>query len=130
MGLLDGQLASAIYAGFKGKLLIGSFRQATVPASGALDSYGDPIDAGYVDTPCQGFADEYSAFYRAQAGIPDDSVKVCIFAKSMPGITPAKDDKVKLTQAGVATWYQVRSVATDPATALWTLESFTIPEPA
>lgn len=129
MGILDGTIAESIYAGFKGKLLVGIIRQQVTPDSGSLDAKGDPIELDPVDTPVEGFVDEYSAFFRAQAGIPDTDLKVCIFAKSAPAITPTKDDMVRFTQAGVETWYQLRRADTDPARALWTCQGFVILAP-
>lgn len=126
MGILDGQLAQAVYAGFKGKLKTGLIRQEIAPASGALDGNGDPIDVSPVFTKIEGFTDQYSAFYKAQAGIPDTDLKVCWFAKSAPGVTPGRDDKIKIG----ATWYQVRDYRVDPATALWECQSFEIEPPA
>lgn len=121
MGLLD-QLADKIYAGFKNKLHTGLIRQVSNATSGGLDQYGDPIDTGTTDTACQGFTDQYSDFFRMQAGIPETDLKVCLFASSMTGITPAKDDKVKLNDV----WYQLRKVETDPATALFVCQAFQI----
>ena len=129
MGLLDHDLAKAIYAGFKGKLLKGVLRKMVAPVSGGQDRYGDPIGAEPALLDIEGFDEAYSAMFRAQAGIPDSDVKVNIFAQSIPGVTPSKDDTVKLVRAGVATWYQIRRVDRDPATALWTCQSFEIPEP-
>lgn len=130
MGILDGTLADQIYKGFKGKLLTGSIRQRSALASTALDSYGDPIDLDAVETDCEGFTEDYDSLYRARAGLPEDSVKVCIFAKSCPGVRPTKDDVVRLRQAGSDTWYQLRRVQTDPATALWECpDAFVIPAP-
>lgn len=129
MSMLNGSVATAIYKGFKGKLLTGTIRQYSSPASGALDEYGDPIDLAATNTSIEGFVDAYSAFYAAQAGIPETDLKVCIFGKSCPGVIPTKDDVVKFTQAGSATWYQIRAVAVDPALALYECQAFVIPEP-
>lgn len=129
MGFLDGDLAEAIYKGFKGKLSTGIIRQFSAPTSGALDEYGDPIEVAATDTDIEGFAEGYSEFYRAQAGIPETDLKVNIFAQSCPGVVPGKDDLVKLTRAGADTWYQVRKVAVDPAQALFTCQAFVVPEP-
>lgn len=120
MGLLDGDLAQSIYDGFKGRLSTGVIRQSEVPTSGALDQYGDPADLATTDTALEGFFEEYDAMYITRAGIPKDSVKVNIFAKSCPGITPRKGNLVKLTRGGVDRWFQLRRVQTDPAQALWT----------
>lgn len=129
MGILDGSLADQIYKGFKGKLLKGVLRQNTSPDSTALDSYGDPIDLLPTDTPMEGFVENYDAAYAARAGIPGTDVKVNIFAKSCPGLTPGLDDICKFVQGGVATWYQLRGAKIDPAGALWTCQAFVIPEP-
>jgi hypothetical protein len=123
VGLLDGDIAKAIYAGFKNKLLTGTLRVET--ESMGNDEYGDPLATVITTHTIQGFTDEYSAFFRAQSGIPDTDLKVGIFAQSIPGITPSKDDKVKFR----STWYQIRKVNTDPAIALWECQSFEIPAP-
>jgi len=131
VGLLDGQLAQAVYDGFKGKLLGGALRREVLGESSGLDEFGDPISPTPQVWSLQGFTDEYSDFYKASSFVPTTDLKVNVFAKSLPaGIRPQKDDKVSLTQAGVTTWYQVRKVATDPATALWVLQSYVVPEPA
>lgn len=122
-GLLEGQLAKAIYAGFKNKLLTGTLRRV-VPGID-LDDNGDPRDSTIQTWTVQGFTDKYSAFYSAQAGIPDSDLKVCIFAQSIPGVTPTKDDKALFQ----GKWYQLRKVGTDPATALWECQAFEIPVP-
>lgn len=116
MGLLDGQLASAIYAGFKNRLLKGTLRRRTAVVTMGLDALGDAIKTSETDYDCQGFVDEYSEFFRVTAGIPDTDCKVAIFAKSLPsGVRPLKDDLVRFQSV----WYQLRTVTTDPATALW-----------
>lgn len=115
-GLLDGQLASAIYAGFKGKLLKGTLRRRAVDETQGLDALGDPRGVTVTDYPCQGFTDNYTEFFRATFGVPDTDLKVCIFSKSLPvGVRPLKDDLVQFQSV----WYQLKTVGTDPATALW-----------
>lgn len=117
VGLLEGQIASAIYKGFKDKLLKGTLRRLAADAATGLDKLGDPINIEKTDYACQGFVDEYSEFMRAQAGIPDTDLKVCIFAKSLPAsIKPQLDDLVQFKSI----WYQLKSpIGTDPAIALW-----------
>ncbi|WEX10283.1 hypothetical protein [Chelativorans sp. AA-79] len=122
--LLTGQLAKAIYAGFKGKLLAGQLRQQS---SGGVDEYGDPIPGPVTLYAMQGFTDEYDDAYRARAGIPETDLIVNIFAQSLPaGIQPGKDDKAQF----LGQWYQLRGVKTDPATALWVCQAFRIEAPA
>jgi hypothetical protein len=128
-GLLDGGLDRSIYAGFRGKLLKGVIRQAA--ASGSLDGHGDPTAITAPLTPCEGFTDGYSAFTRAQAGIPSSDVRVNIFAASMPGITPAEGNQVRLDRRGAgSTWYQLRGlIEIDPANVLWNCQAFVMKAP-
>ena len=130
MGLLDGQLAKAIYAGFKGRLLKGRLYRTETGESAGLDELGDEVAPSLVSYGLEGFDDNYSAFYRATAGIPDTDVKVCIFAASLPaGIRPTKDDRVVLIRAGAERWFQLRADATDPAEALWECQAYEIDAP-
>lgn len=130
MSLLSGDLASQIFAGFKGRLLSGIIRHQTVPESGGLDALGDPIDTATTDTAIEGFTEAYDDAFRNRAGIPETDLMVNIFAKSCPGVTPSKDDVVRIDHGTVAEWYQLRRVKTDPATALWTCQAFAVPDPA
>jgi len=129
MGLLDGDLAKAVYGAFKGRLLKGVIRQSVVASSGGLDDLGDPLASAPIETTIQGFAEDYSESFRVSAGIPMGDVKVNIFAESMPGNRPSKDDLVRLDRGARSTWYQIRRVATDPAEALWTCQSFVTEAP-
>lgn len=123
MGLLDGDIAKAIFAGFKGKLLAGEVRRES--AAGGLDEHGDPVAVAVSYTAMEGFTDEYSDFYRAQLNIPDTDLKVNIFAQSAPGFEPTKDDKVRFGSK----WYQLRKIKVDPAGALWECQAFEIEAP-
>lgn len=122
-GLLTGQIAKAIFKGFKGKLLKGELRREN--PTGGLDEFGDPNAVTLTFFSIEGFTDEFSDFYRAQAGIPETDLKVNIFAESSPGLTPAKDDKVDF----LGRWYQIKKVKVDPAGALYECQSFEIPPP-
>lgn len=125
--LLEGGIAKAIFAGFKGKLLKGTLRRSGVAASGGLDARGDPIVGEPETWGCEGFVDNYSAFTRAQAGIPETDLKVCIFASSLPaGVQPRREDKVLMR----AKWYQLRDVGADPAQALWECQAFEVAAPS
>lgn len=126
MGILDGALADKVYQAFRGKLKSGYLRKMEIGSSTAHDSYNDPVDKAPAIYACQGFADNYSDYFRSQAGIPETDVKLCIFGKSLPnGVRPEKDDKAQM--GGV--WYQVRRAAIDPAGALWECQSFIIEAP-
>lgn len=129
MGLLDGQLSKAVYAGFKGKLLKGTLRRVSPAASGGLDGLGDPIATDAQTWGCQGFTEDYSDAFKVTAGIPMADLKANMFAASLPGVRPQKDDQVAFVRAGVTSWYQVRKAAIDPAGALWVCQAFAIPDP-
>ena len=130
MGMLDGDLATSIFDGFRGRLSVGLLRKRAVPESGGLDARGDPIDTVPTDKPIEGFYEDLDSAYMARAGLPADSVKVNIFAQSCPGVVPGRDDVVKLTRASVDHWFQLRRVQIDPAGALWVCpDAFEIPEP-
>lgn len=123
MSLLQGYLAQELYNGFRGKLLRATLWRAAPDVSAGLDDRGDPNLTTIFTWACQGFVEDYSDIFRLRAEIPETDSKVNIFAKSLPaGIAPLKDDKVQMP-AG-QTWWQLRKVATDPATALWVCQSF------
>lgn len=122
--LLEGALASAIFAGFKGKLLKATLRREVSSISGGLDELGDDLASTPMTWGAEGFTDDWSDAFKARAGIPLTDSKVCLFAKSLPaGVRPEKDDKVNIP-AGSAAWYQLRNAKTDPATALWTCQAY------
>lgn len=129
MGLLDGGLDRSIYSGFRGKLLKGVIRQAG--PGGANDPHGDPIATAAPLTPIEGFTDTYSAFTRAQAGIPSSDVRVNFFAASAPGVRPREGNHVRFDRRGAgSTWYQLRGlIEIDPANVLWSCQAFVTKDP-
>lgn len=130
MGFLDGDIASSIYAGFKGRLLSGVIRKRAEPVSSGLDPRGDPIDYGTpTDHTMEGFTEDYSDDFRATAGIPATDFKVNVFGQSLPGIRLGKDDIGYFTRGSAVEWFQLRNARKDPAGALWTCQAFSIPEP-
>lgn len=116
------QVRKQIGAGFKGQLLPGTLRRYT-PGT-VVDAAGDVTSETPSSHTFEGIVDTYSAFYRAQAGIPDTDVKVLIIGDSLD-VTPQKDDQVKIRDK----WYQLRSVDTDPALAQYTCQAFEITDP-
>jgi hypothetical protein len=125
---LDG-MAGSIYAGFKGQLRKGVIVRNV---SGGLDSHGRPNGAILIGAPVEGFPDDYSEFFRAQAGIPATDLKVNLFAASIAGLRPQKDDRVRFdfpataSQPAYSQWYQLRAAATDPATVLWVCRGYAV----
>jgi hypothetical protein len=131
-GLLNGQLAKEVYAAFRGKLLKGTLWRAGSSESAGLDERGDERPGATPMTwPCQGFVEAYDDSFRARAGIPDTDSRVNIFSQSLPaGIQPGIDDKVLMpSPLNVPTWYQLRRVGTDPATALWVCQAHEVLAP-
>lgn len=113
--LLDGGLARIIGRAVDGLMLDGVLTRGV---STTADERGNPEETD--DTyPCRGFTEDYTAFYRAQAGVPAGDVKVNILAASI-ATTPLIDDRVTMRGAT----YRIRSVTTDPAHALWVCQSF------
>lgn len=120
-GILEGQLASAIYAGFRGKLKKATLWRLAAGSSTTLTPAGDVIDQAPEMWPCEGFTDGYSDYIRATAGIPTTDLKVCVFGASLPaGVRPLTDDKVLIG----GEWHQLRKANVDPAGALWTCQAF------
>lgn len=118
MALLDGQIRNAIAAGFKGRLLKGTLTR-TIPST-ETDDYGDPVGTTTTAYPCEGFVESFSAYYRAQAGIPDTDVKILLIA-GLINTVPTKDDRVTFR----GTTYQIRKTAdVDPAGASYTLQGY------
>jgi hypothetical protein len=122
---LEGQLANAIYNGFKGKLLKGTLTRM-VGGTGT-DEFGDPVGATSQLFPFEGMTDTFSAMFRAQAGIPETDIKVLIIAKSIT-TEPKNDDKLSITNAQSGTKnLQVRKIVEiDPARATYTLQCYEV----
>lgn len=115
---LESQIAQAVAAGFKGKLLTGTIRRETVQS---LDDNGDPVVTN-TDYSFEGIRDSFSAYFAATAGIPLTDARILIIA-GLTAVVPSKDDKIKIGGG----WYQVRRVVeVDPATATYTLAAFAI----
>lgn len=126
---LETLLKTRIAAGFHGQLLTGTLRQVT--AGSGVDEFGDAIGDGYEDFEFEGIVDTYTAFYRAQAGIPDTDVRVLVIAGSVSA-KPRKGDKVRMRSpaTGAQTWFEVIAVSGDPAGASFDLQSREIEEPS
>jgi hypothetical protein len=126
MGLLTGDIANAVYLGFKGRLLSGTLTRLT--PSTTKNDLGDPVSETPTSYTCEGFVDGYSAYIRATAGIPKTDSKVCIFAKSLPaGVRPQQDDIVVFTTrpSGMQSTWQLRpGMTVDPAGALWECQAY------
>jgi hypothetical protein len=119
---LESRIAKQLYRGLKGKMLRGTLRRQ-VPAS--LDSYGDHTSATINTYAFEGIREDFSAYYKAQAGIPATDVKILVLAQSIT-VTPQKDDLLQIRDA----WYCVRTVlAIDPANATVQLQCFAVPTP-
>ena len=121
MGLLDGEIASTIGAALNFMMLDATIRR---DGSSTVDARGNNIDGTPVTYACRGFRDSYSDFYRSLVGIPDTDIKIVLTASYLATV-PTQDDKIQIS----GTWYQARSVRTDPATAAWEIQAFEIAAP-
>lgn len=111
---LEGQLAKAIASGFKGKLLKGTVERR---GSSGVDEYGDPVPSASSVFAIEGFLEGYSAFIRAQAGIPESDSKLTIIAGlSRPSFQPRAEDVVRISGK---TFNLIRLTNTDPAIATY-----------
>lgn len=117
------QIRTGIQKGFKGKLRTGTLRQRT--PSGVANSKGDPTSFTYTTLSVDCFVEEYSTFYKQQAGIPETDVKVVVIGGSLGAVRPKKSDEIQIE----GRWYRVRRPTTDPAEATWMLQSFEIADP-
>lgn len=115
---LESQLRNAIAKGFKGKLPVGTL---TRMVSTGVDENNDPVQTP-VEFRVQGFVDDYSAFYRASAGIPDGDSKVTLIAGNS-ATEPLKMDNIQFPNWPL---FQVREVRTDPAKATFECQSFEV----
>jgi uncharacterized alpha/beta hydrolase family protein len=118
--VFETEFKNAIYQGFKGRLLTGTFRKAVL---GAVDANGDHA-LTYTVYSCEGIVDPYSAYYKKKYDIPETDTGILIIAGSL-SVTPTKQDQVKFR----STWYQIRGVKSDPAEATWVLQAFAIADP-
>lgn len=110
MGILDGDsLSSVIGAAFKGLYATGKLHIVTKDGSGQV-----VLPETFTDYDCSLQQDRYSAFVRANAGIPDKDSRFLILQSGMT-VTPTVDDE--LTFAGKR--WRVRTVDQDPARSYW-----------
>jgi hypothetical protein len=121
MGLLDGEIATLVGDALDFMLLDGTLRREV---STTVDSLGNPVLSTPATYTFRGFDDEYTAAYRAMAGIPERDIKIVVAGSSIATV-PLQNDKVTIRGA----WYQVRKVVTDPARAVYELQSFLIEAP-
>lgn len=115
--LLDGGLARLIGRAVNNLMLDGVLTRGV---STTADERGNPEETDD-EFPCRGFTENYSATYRATAGIPSTDLAVNILAASI-ATTPMIDDRVTMRGAT----YRIRSVTTDPAHALWVCQAFQV----
>lgn len=114
--ILGASTKRTIARAFKGKLRKGTIRRATVAS---VSDLGDVVAGTPQTFTFEGFREDYSAFYRKQAGIPDTDCKIVMIA-GLTGTTPAKDDELLLA----GQWFRVRRVSGDPADAAYECQCF------
>ena len=122
---LEGALKRAIAKGFTGKLTLGVLRRSE---TSGVDSWGDPLPPTTTDITFNGIREDFSAFTKAQAGIPETDVKILILLGSMKPseLTPKKDDLVYMKKPWNQ-WYMCRRVLSiDPAGASCNLQAYAV----
>ncbi len=118
--LLEGALAKAVYAGFKGKLLKGVLTRST--PGGTLDSHGDPTGVTVTTFGFEGFVESFSRNFKRPDGIPDGDVSILMFSQSIKTV-PTIEDRVALR--GVT--YQLRKlIEQDPAGATYRFAGYAV----
>lgn len=112
-------------AAFKGKskLRTGTLRRET-PVTSDLDGHGDAVNTTVQTWGFEGFRDRYSERTRAVSQIPDTDLQVNILAGSTTA-RPQKGDAAKID----GEWYELITVETDPAEALWVCQGHPIEDP-
>lgn len=111
-------LRKQLAKGFKGRLLVGVL---TRKINGDVDERGIPTTVSQTYR-VEGFVDNYSAYYRRNAGIPDNDVNIVLIAGNCD-TDPIKDDRIKFANFPE---YQIRVVETDPALAHYECQSFSV----
>jgi hypothetical protein len=117
---------SRVAAGFKGKLTKGTLHR---PGSTTVDDFGDDVP-GTPETYAIGecIREDFSAFYRVQAGIPDTDVSILILLGTVATV-PRKDDFVYL-KTPWNRWHKIRRILTiDPAGASGKYQAFEVDAP-
>lgn len=125
---LEGQIAKAIYNGFKGRLKTGTLRRFSGSGVNAL---GDLVSSGSTDYTFTGIREtKESQFAGMQnqsegAGIKTTRIEVLILLESI-SVLPQPDDYIYIESQ----WHQVRKVLErDPAGATTKLEVSEVKEP-
>lgn len=118
---LEGAIAKAIYAGFKGRLKTGTLRRFS---GSGVNSLGDLISSGSTDYTFTGIRETKESQFAGMenqsegAGIKTTRVEVLILLESI-SVVPQPDDYIFIESQ----WHQVRKVLErDPAGASIKLE--------
>lgn len=123
--LLESQLKAKLAAGFKGRLLQGTLRREVATA---LDDKGDPSSPTITTYAFEGIRESFSAYYKANSGIPETDVGILILQGSLnpaTTITDADQGNFVFMSTPWNKWYKIRRVLEiDPAGASARLQCF------
>ena len=111
-------LRAKLARGFKGKLLVGVLTRSE---TNSVDENGIPQTTN-TDYRVEGFVDNYSAYYRKLAGIPDNHVNVVLIGGNSD-VNPIQGDEVKFPNYPK---YKIESVVQDPAFATFECQSYKV----
>lgn len=130
VSLLDAKLRQTVAKAFKGKLTKGTFRRVS---STSLNSLGDPVMGTPTDYAFEGIRATFSAFYKAQSGIPETDISILVIQGSLnpaTSITKLDQDQLIFLKTPWNKWYKIRRVLRiDPANATAELQCYEIPDP-
>lgn len=113
------QMRAKIAKAFKDKLIDGVL---TRTVSTSVNEYGDPVPGSVQSFNVHGCVDNYSSYYRQQAGIPDDDFKIILIA-GLCETAPLKNDIISFPNFPD---FQIREIMTDPALAHYECQSFKV----
>lgn len=128
---LEAELKRKVARAFRGKLTKGKLRRVT---STAVDNKGNPVVSAVSYFSFQsGIRETYSAFYKANSGIPDTDVSILVLNGSFtPKTVVTKADEGNLIYLGKPwnAWYQIRRyIDGDPADASVKMQCYEVDAP-
>lgn len=128
--LLDRKIRDSVAKAFKGKLTKGQLRREV---SGGVDGAGDATSPTVTTFALQGIREDFSAYYKANANIPETDVSILVIQgllRPATSITKADEDNMIFLGTPWNTWHKIRKLLTiDPANASVKLQCYEVPAP-
>lgn len=128
--LLDSKLKATVAKAFKGRLTRGVLRRQSFTT---MDSAGDLGTPTVTSFNFEGIQGSFSAYYKAQAEIPETDVSILVLQGSFkPATVITKQDQGNLIYLNTPwnKWYEIRKLLeVDPANASVKLQCYEVPTP-